>query len=575
MNPSAAGHGRFVVLEGIDGSGKSTQARLLAGALRARGEQVVETREPGGTALGEQLRAVLLGSVPGAVSDAAEVYLFAAARAQLVTEVIRPALMRGEWVVCDRFLESSLVYQGRARGVGIDAVARANELAVARCVPDLVIIVDVPFGGRECASRRGPIGSRPRTSEFHRKVTAGYRELADRWPERVRAVAGRGTRQRRPRASDRRSGPADVIAIEDQPLAEKISAGRSPARVYPQQFLFYGPAGTGKRPAAHQVARYLIGAADRGTGPGPARSVGRAGVRCPDPGRRSRGRAARSRDPSGGRSLPRRDRRGRRATPGRRRQPDPQTPRGTAGGIARDPGYRPGRGRPGDDPLAVRPGAVSQPGLAAIAARLVAEGVPAGVAEVRARTQGPMALVGDAYWRSMREVGVEMGLSILRGDRAGAALVADVQRRMESAAAAHPSAELVELRRAADELEGKRGGRTAAKRAEDQEKRERRRMVSDGWTTVLAGAAGVVADGLALAVGAGAAVRHRDLAEAIAAAAAPAELCERALEEIESTRADLLLNPTVDLAIEALLVRINLARRGERHPLRGPGRMRW
>ncbi len=195
MNPSAAGHGRFVVLEGIDGSGKSTQARLLAGALRARGEQVVETREPGGTALGEQLRAVLLGSVPGAVSDAAEVYLFAAARAQLVTEVIRPALMRGEWVVCDRFLESSLVYQGRARGVGIDAVARANELAVARCVPDLVIIVDVPV---VAASARRGAGDRieAEDQEFHRKVTAGYRELADRWPERVRVVAGTGSRQR-------------------------------------------------------------------------------------------------------------------------------------------------------------------------------------------------------------------------------------------------------------------------------------------------------------------------------------------------------------------------------------------
>ena len=195
------------------------------------------------------------------------------------------------------------------------------------------------------------------------------------------------------------------------------------------------------------------------------------------------------------------------------------------------------------------------PGWRVIAARLVSAGMaPPRTAEIRARTEGPMALTGDAFWRSMRAVGVEMGLSILRGDRAGADVVADVQRRMEAAAAEHPSEELVELRRAAAELEGKRGGRTAAKKAEDQQKRERRRMVSDGWDTVLTAAAGVVADGLAGAVGApDAAIRHRDLGEAIAAAGRPARLCNRAIEEIEMTRADLLLNPTVDLAVEALL----------------------
>ncbi len=192
MVGGSVGLGRFVVLEGIDGSGKSTQARLLAAALRTRGERVVETREPGGTALGEQLRAVVLGSAPGQLADAAEVYVFAAARAQLVTEVIRPALMRGEWVVCDRFLESSLVYQGVARGLGIDAVARANELAVARCVPDLVVVVDVPL--EVAAARRGG-GDRieAEDAEFHLRVVAGYRELRDRWPERVRGVPGDGS----------------------------------------------------------------------------------------------------------------------------------------------------------------------------------------------------------------------------------------------------------------------------------------------------------------------------------------------------------------------------------------------
>jgi len=184
--------GRFVVLEGIDGSGKSTQARLLAAALRARGDSVVETREPGGTALGERLRAVVLDSAPGQISAAAEVYLFAAARAQLVTEVVRPALMRGDWVVCDRFVESSLVYQGIARGLGVDAVARANELAVARCIPDLVVIVDVPL--EAAAARRGAADRiEAEDGEFHRRVAAGYRDLAARWPARVRMVAGVGT----------------------------------------------------------------------------------------------------------------------------------------------------------------------------------------------------------------------------------------------------------------------------------------------------------------------------------------------------------------------------------------------
>jgi dTMP kinase len=188
---SAAGRGRFVVLEGMDGSGKSTQARLLAEALRARGESVVRTREPGGTALGEQLRAVLLGGATGGLCDVAEVYLFAAARAQLVSQVIRPALMRGEWVVCDRFLESSLAYQGVGRGLGVDAVARANELAVARCVPDLVVVVDVP---PELAIARRGAADRIEAEDqnFHLRVASGYRELRDRWPERVRMVAGVG-----------------------------------------------------------------------------------------------------------------------------------------------------------------------------------------------------------------------------------------------------------------------------------------------------------------------------------------------------------------------------------------------
>jgi dTMP kinase len=184
--------GRFVVFEGVDGSGKTTQARLAADLLRASGRTVIETREPGGTVLGERLREVLLDSGTGMVSAAAEVALFAAARAQLVAELIAPARARGEWVVCDRFLASSLAYQGVGRGLGIRAVRDANALAVNGCTPDLTIIVDVPL---DVARARRGRGDRIEAegAEFHARVAAGYRELALEDPAHVLMVDGSGT----------------------------------------------------------------------------------------------------------------------------------------------------------------------------------------------------------------------------------------------------------------------------------------------------------------------------------------------------------------------------------------------
>ncbi len=189
---TGAVRGRFIVLEGVDGSGKTTQARLAARALRAAGRTVIETREPGGTVLGERLREVLLGASPGALADTAEVALFAAARAQLVAEVIRPALVRGDWVVCDRFLASSLAYQGVGRGLGIDAVAQANALAMDGCVPDLTVIVDVPAG--TARARRGAADRiEAEDDAFHARVAEGYRQLAARFADRMTAVDGTGT----------------------------------------------------------------------------------------------------------------------------------------------------------------------------------------------------------------------------------------------------------------------------------------------------------------------------------------------------------------------------------------------
>lgn len=185
--------GTFVSLEGVDGSGKSTQAVMLADALRERGHEVVHVREPGGTALGEAVRDVVLG--PDPMSPWAEAYLFAAARAQLVREVVEPALARGTWVVADRFLDSSLAYQGAARGLGIAEVAAINGPAIGEFMPDLTIILDITPGA--ASDRRADRGSVDRIEDegeaLQESVAQGYREVARLYPERVHLVPAAGT----------------------------------------------------------------------------------------------------------------------------------------------------------------------------------------------------------------------------------------------------------------------------------------------------------------------------------------------------------------------------------------------
>jgi dTMP kinase len=176
----------FVTFEGIDGSGKSTQATLLVETLRAEGREVVATREPGGTALGERVRELLLGG--GAIAPWTEAALFAAARAQLVEEVIRPALGRGADVVCDRFLDSSLAYQGVARGLGIEAVLELNSLALGGLLPDLTFLLLLPVkeAARRALDRPDRIEREGRA--FLERVDAAYRELAETFPERIVAL---------------------------------------------------------------------------------------------------------------------------------------------------------------------------------------------------------------------------------------------------------------------------------------------------------------------------------------------------------------------------------------------------
>lgn len=182
----------FVSFEGIDGCGKSTQAALLVERLRAAGHEVVATREPGGTPLGEGVRGLLLDGV--AMTSWAEAALFAAARAQLVEEVVVPARARGAWVVCDRFLDSSLAYQGGARGLGIDRVLELNRLAIGDVVPDRTVLVAVP-ADVALARRAGARADRIEREglAFAERVAAAYEELASRFPGRMRVVDGIGS----------------------------------------------------------------------------------------------------------------------------------------------------------------------------------------------------------------------------------------------------------------------------------------------------------------------------------------------------------------------------------------------
>jgi dTMP kinase len=170
-------HGRFIVLEGGDGSGKSTQARALVRRLEAVGLTVVPTFEPGATAVGRAVRAVVLDG-PAVPVPRAEALLMAADRAQHVAEVVEPALTRGAWVVSDRFTPSSLAYQGIARGLGVTEVEQLSAWASDGVSPDLVVVLDVPDAVGD--ARRGDEDDRMERErrEFHAGVRHAYRHLA-------------------------------------------------------------------------------------------------------------------------------------------------------------------------------------------------------------------------------------------------------------------------------------------------------------------------------------------------------------------------------------------------------------
>jgi dTMP kinase len=174
----------FISFEGHDGSGKTTQAALLADWLRADGHEVVATREPGGTPLGEAIRDVVLHGRE--MTPWAEATLFASARAEHVHKVIRPALERGAWVICDRYIDSSIVYQGIARGLGVEAVLELNRAVTGGLMPERTFVLVLEADAARERQANAYLDRIERESEDFRRIVAdGYRELAILFPRRV------------------------------------------------------------------------------------------------------------------------------------------------------------------------------------------------------------------------------------------------------------------------------------------------------------------------------------------------------------------------------------------------------
>lgn len=185
--------GRFITLEGIEGSGKSTQAALLRDFLVARGLEVVVTREPGGSPIAEKIREILLDPRNLKMVPLAELFLYEASRTQHVAEVIRPALEAGKWVLCDRFFDASTAYQGNARGLGMKMVAELNLVATWGLVPDLTLVLDLPVEAGLKRLARSPDRIESETLDFHQRVRQGYLEIAANDPSRIKVVDASGT----------------------------------------------------------------------------------------------------------------------------------------------------------------------------------------------------------------------------------------------------------------------------------------------------------------------------------------------------------------------------------------------
>ena len=194
--------GCFITIEGVDGSGKSTQVQLLEAYLRRKGYDLVVTQEPGGTVIGDQLRQVILDSAHTGMTALTEVFLYAAARAQHLNEVIEPALRKGKTVLCSRFYDSTFAYQGYGAGVDLEVLEQLNHFVVGDLRPDLTIVFDLDPGDglRRVAERGESGGGQPALKDrmerknlsFHEKVRKGFLELASKEPDRIKIVKADG-----------------------------------------------------------------------------------------------------------------------------------------------------------------------------------------------------------------------------------------------------------------------------------------------------------------------------------------------------------------------------------------------
>ncbi|MBW9171699.1 dTMP kinase [Clostridium estertheticum] len=183
--------GRMIVLEGPDGSGKTTQIELLEKHLQKSGYEVVRVREPGGTEISEKIREIILDNDNCKMSYMCEALLYAASRAQLVNEVIKPALEKGKIVICDRFVYSSMVYQGIGRGLGMERIKSINEVAIDGLKPDLTFMITIPY--EEGLNRKKKQGNLDRLensgNEFHKKVFEGYMDICIKY-DKIEVVDG-------------------------------------------------------------------------------------------------------------------------------------------------------------------------------------------------------------------------------------------------------------------------------------------------------------------------------------------------------------------------------------------------
>jgi dTMP kinase len=187
--------GKFIALEGGEGVGKSTQVKGLADALRIRGVEVVLTREPGGSEGAERIRELLLTGTEDRWGAEAEALLFAAARADHVAKTIRPALEAGRWVLSDRFVDSSLAYQGGAGGLGIEVVRSINAFAIGDGFPDRTLVLTLEEGAERARARdiEGSDRIGGRSDDYHRKVAAAFHIIAAEEPHRVKLIDASGT----------------------------------------------------------------------------------------------------------------------------------------------------------------------------------------------------------------------------------------------------------------------------------------------------------------------------------------------------------------------------------------------